>query len=249
MKLFGVSYRKARTLIESLKTHELFIYNPDKDCVFAMSLKPKDRKCYGRKGKTYSAKASYCRKLQVSEDVTLRKLVQQLRDSLLLNVVRAVAHDGFKHGEVCSLRGAQNLDNKLAPKQNYRNVIKMRKFAKSLGMSKSSASRYINRLVEEKQIAKSELLAKCVISTLNEETLSEYYKQNKRPIVPYYDKYGHWSGWLIFGYTYSIFDRKSEESFKNVIFNYKRCGTNIEPIVCCELDGSKFWDSQSALNH
>lgn len=249
MDLFGVSHRKAQKLIERLKTHELFIYNPDKDCLFAKTLKSKSKKCYGRKGKVYAAKSDYCRKLQVSDDVTLRKMVKQLRDSLLLNVVRAVAHDGFKHGKVCPPRGAQNSDKtKLATKQNFGDVIKMRNFAKSLGMSKSSASRYIKRLVEERQIAKSNLLADCVINHLNEETLYDYHKRNKRPIVPFCDKYGHWSGWVIFGFAYSISDRTAEDSFKNVIYNFKRSNSNVATCVCSELDGERYWANHYALN-
>lgn len=229
MELFGVSYKKACRVLESLKTHELFIYNERKNCVFAKSFKSKDKKYYGNRQR-YAAIADYCRKLHVFDGMTLRELVRELRNTLLLNVIHASEQDGFIVSENKSIP---------ATKPNVQRAIPQRKLARSLGMSKSSASRYINKMVDDKKVSKTEIVAECVITDLNKTTESDYRKTQTK--IPHYKvwhntKSGGWSAWVVYGRVYSILDRSASESFKNVIFNY--CYPNvIQPQTSAEIDG------------
>lgn len=228
MELFGVSYRKAQKVLKSLKTHELFIYNQRKNCVFAVSFKSPYVKRYGKHGK-FKAKAEYCRKLQVSDSITLRELVRELRNTLLMNVIHANEQDGFIVGN--------NFQS--ATKPNVQRVIPQRKLAESFGMSKASASRYINKMVEDNRVRKSDVIVECVITELNETTEEEYCKRQAK--APNYKawhniKSGGWSAWVVYGSAYSIEDRAISDSFKNVIFNY-HYPCVVEAETSAELDG------------
>jgi len=228
MGLFGVSHKKAHKVLESLRTHELFIYNPEKDCIFAKSFKSTDTKHYGKR-QIYAAKADYCRKLQVKDGMILRELVRELRNTLLLCAINASEQDGFIVSE----------NKPIATKPNVQRVIPQRKLARSLGMSKSSASRYINKMVDDKKISKTPIVAECVITDLNETTESDYRKKQTK--IPHYKvghniKSGGWSAWVVYGRVYSIMDRAISESFKNVIFNY-RYPNAFEAKTSSELDG------------
>lgn len=228
MELFRVSHKKAHNVLESLRRHELFIYNPKKDCIFAKSFKSKDVKYYGKKQR-YAAKADYCRKLQVTDGMTLRELVRELRNTLLLCAINASEQDGFIVSE----------NKSIATRPNVKRAIPQRKLARSFGMSKSSASRYINKMVDDKKVSKSEIVAECVITELNNTTESDYRKAN--PNAQHYQvwhniKHGGWSAWIIYGRVYSIMDRSISESFKNVIFNYRYPYTFV-PKTSSELDG------------
>ena len=229
MELFGVSYKKAYKVLESFRTHELFTYNQKKDCIFAKSFKSTETKYYGKRQK-YTAKADYCRKLQVTDGMTLRELVRELRNTLLLCAINASEQDGF----IVSA-------NKPIPatKPNVQRAIPQRKLARSFGMSKSSASRYINKMVDDKKVSKTQIVAECVITNLNENTESDYRKTQTK--IPHYNvwhnvKSGGWSAWVVYGRVYSIMDRTISESFKNVIFNYRYPNT-FEAQTSSELDG------------
>ena len=229
MELFGVSHKKAHKVLESLRTHELFIYNPKKDCIFAKSFKSTDTKHYGKKQR-YAAKADYCRKLQVKDGMKLRELVRELRNTLLLCAINASEQDGFIVSENKSIP---------ATKPNVKRAIPQRKLARSFGMSKSSASRYINKMVDDKKVSKTQIVAECVITDLNDVTESDYRKAHTK--IPHYRvwhniKSGGWSAWVVYGRVYSIMDRTISESFKNVIYNY-RFPCTFEPKTSCELDG------------
>lgn len=228
MELFGVSHKKAHKVLESLRRHELFIYNQKKDCVFAKSFKSAETKRYGRHGK-FAAKADYCRKLQVTDGMTLRELVRELRNTLLLCAINASEQDGFIVSE----------NKSIATKPNVQRAIPQRKLARSFGMSKSSASRYINKMVDDKKVSKTPIVAECVITELNDVTESDYRKtQTKTPHYRVWHniKSGGWSAWVVYGRVYSIMDRTINESFKNVIFNY--CYPNtFEAQTSSELDG------------
>lgn len=229
MELFGVSHKKAHKVLESLRTHELFIYNPKKDCIFAKSFKSTDTKYYGKRQR-YAAKADYCRKLKVADGMTLRELVRELRNTLLLCAINASEQDGFIVSANKSIP---------ATKPNVQRAIPQRKLARSLGMSKSSASRYINKMVDDKKVSKTQIVAECVITDLNEITESDYRKTQTK--IPHYKvwhniKSGGWSAWVVYGRVYSIIDRSISESFKNVIFNY-RYPNAFKAQTSSELDG------------
>ena len=190
MELFGVAHKKAHKVLESLRTHELFIYNPEKDCIFAKSFKSTDTKYYGKRQR-YAAKADYCRKLQVTDGMTLRELIRELRNTLLLCAINASEQDGFIVSENKSIP---------ATKPNVQRAIPQRKLARSLGMSKSSASSYINKMVDDKKVSKTQIVAECVITDLNEITESDYRKtQTKTPHYKVWHnvKSGGWSAWVV----------------------------------------------------
>lgn len=232
INLFGLSYKKACKVFNVLKTHELFIYNEKKNCVFAKSFKSKDEKRYGKHGQ-YAATSDYCRKLEVKDGMKMREVVKQLRYTLLLNAINASEHDGLIVGI--------DKNNTIATKQNAKRVIPQRKMAKAISMSKQSVSRFIKELVEIKEVGKSEIVAECVIPVLNDKTASDYYKNHLTPFIPYHDKEnGGWSGWVMRGRAYSILKRDISESFKHVIYNYKR-RTKAVLHTSSELDGEGYW--------
>jgi hypothetical protein len=156
-------------------------------------------------------------------------LVRELRNTLLLCAINASEQDGFIVSE----------NKSIATKPNVQHVIPQRKLARSLGMSKSSASRYINKMVDDKKVSKTQIVAECVIADLNETTESDYLKTQTK--MPHYKvwhniKSSGWSAWVVYGRVYSIMDRSISESFKNVIFNYRYPYT-FEPKTSSELDG------------
>jgi DNA-binding MarR family transcriptional regulator len=231
MELFGVSHKKAHKVLESLRTHELFIYNPEKDCIFAKSFKSNDVKHYGKKQR-YAAKADYCRKLQVKDGMILRELVRELRNTLLLCAINASEHDGFNTSRNKKV---------IATKQNATHLMPQRILAKVIGMSKSSVSRYIDKMEDNNVVSKTQIVAECVIPVLNEKTENEYRKNHSRKFVVWHNaSNGGWSGWWILGRGYSILKREVSESFKNVIYNYKRTN-KIVAKTSSELDGDGFW--------
>jgi DNA-binding MarR family transcriptional regulator len=231
MELFGVSHKKAHKVLESLRTHELFIYNPEKDCIFAKSFKSNDVKHYGKKQR-YAAKADYCRKLQVKDGMILRELVRELRNTLLLCAINASEHDGFNTSRNKKV---------IATKQNATHLMPQRILAKVIGMSKSSVSRYIDKMEDNNVVSKTPIVAECVIPVLNEKTENEYRKNHKRNFTVWHSvEHGTWSGWWILGRGYSILKREVSESFKNVIYNYKRTNKVVAK-TSSELDGDGFW--------
>lgn len=231
MELFGVAHKKAHKVLESLRTHELFTYNPEKDCIFAKSFKSTDKKYYGKRQK-YAAKADYCRKLQVKDGIILRELVRELRNTLLLCAINASEHDGFNTSRNKKV---------IATKQNATHLMPQRILAKVIGMSESSVSRYIDKMECNNVVSKTPIVAECVIPVLNENTESEYRKNHKRNFSVWHSaEHGTWSGWWILGRGYSILKREVSESFKNVIYNYKRTNKVVAKISS-ELDGDGFW--------
>lgn len=240
MKLFGVSYKKALRVMDSIKSHRFFIYNPKKNCLFAKSFKTKETVPYGRK-KRYEAQADFCRKLKVGDDVLLRDLVRELRNTLLIGVIqakeaRSSSQDNF------SVRGKFSNGYETDAKR----AIPQRLFASAIGLSRSSACRYIKKLEKKGDIKKGDMVAECVIHCLNEETLNEYFSLHKNDgLYAWFDvKSGSWSAWKMYGYEYAIINRPISDSYKNVIHNYKR-KTETKPETSCELDGAAYWAKHS----
>lgn len=232
MKLFGLSFKKATKVKELMRGHELFIYNQKKDCVFAKSFKSNDTKEYGKKQKYY-AKADYCRKLEVKDGISLREMVRELRNTLLLCAINASAHDGLKN--------VITKKTSFATKQNAERVIPQRVLASVIGMSRASASRYIDKMEKDNMVKKSKILVQCVVPVLNDITEREYRRVSSTNFVPMHDnKHGGWSGWLIYGKRYSIEMREISDSFKNVIYNYKRTAKFVAT-TSCELDGDGYF--------
>lgn len=220
-----------------MKEHELFIYNAEKDCLYAKSFKTQDERCYGKK-KQFAAKADYCRKLRVSEEVKLQELVKQLRETLILCVIHASEQDNF------IVDGKFNLNHVTKP--NARRAIPQRKIGEAIGLSRSSACRYTNKLIDKGDVNKGDLIGNCVIHVLNEQTLCEYRRRHPNDgLFAWYDvKSGSWSAWKIYGYEYNVQNRDVSESFKNVIYNYKY-PNSIEHETSSELDGDAYWAKHS----
>ncbi|WP_233247051.1 hypothetical protein [Prevotella sp. oral taxon 376] len=222
-ELFCVSYYKAKSLLEMAKESELFIYNEKKNCLFAKPFKSKFIITRGKRGQ-YKSAEDYVRKIDVvSEDsvfvnnrekitkVSLRKVITLLRRTLLHNVFSAEKRNELVQENKFSCNRSK------APKS-------MRCLAKSFGMSKASASRYIKGMVDDKEVSKSEMVAECVIPVLNDTTASEYTnKPYHRHFVAWYNpKSGCWSGWVNLGCKYTIIDNKVSRSFQHVIYNHKK---------------------------
>lgn len=237
MQVFNVSHKKAHKIRESLKQSGLFIYNEKKDCIFAKSFKSKDFKSYGKGGRL-KAISDYCRKLQISVknenrkiNTSLKELVRQLRETLLLCVIHASEQDNFI---------VSGLKKGYVTKPNAKRAIPQRKMANAFGLSRSSANKYINRLIERNDIKRGDMVCDCVVHCLNDDTMYEYFdKHQKEGLVAWFDeKSGSWSAWRMFGYEYNTANRQISDSFKNVIYNYKYPNV-LQAQTSCELDG--YW--------
>ena len=213
-EIFGVSYYKAQSLIESAKESELFVFNERKNCLFAKSFKNKTQKHF-KKGK-FKGTSDFCKKINTFGN--FRETVALLRDTLIESAVDAQERALLDSCATKKCSGTQ-------PKP-----ITISQFASAIGMSRTSAHRYVKRCVSKKSIRQTSSVFKCVIPTLNEETAEEYIKRFGNNFFAYLSKYG-WQGWKKIGCTYSIISRQVKESFKHVIWNHKkRCSTLILPI-------------------
>lgn len=216
-KFFHVSYAKARKLIVAFKESDLFTYNEEKDTLFAKSFKSREKVVYGWRGTNkYEAFADYCYKMQMSGEINLRYAVRELRKILILNVINAVERtrgDDFK-----SLHSGSNRVTKL-PKSS---AIPQRQLGVSIGMSRSSAARYVNELVSDGRVSKTQMVAECVIPALNDDTAQSFMKAHpgKGFFALHDTAHGGWSGWTMYGYAYSICNRKDSDAFQHVIWNY-----------------------------
>ena len=216
-RTFHISYTKAQKMIEAVKGSELFEYNEEHDFLFAKSFKSKDNKQYGRKGQ-YIAKADYCKKISECAD-SLRDVTRLLRETLLVVEIDAQTWE--------SLCGhAQKHSHREAAKE--KTPIPLRKFAKSISMSRASTSRYISRMEKDGKVSKSEIVAECVLPYYTSEKAGEWMVRhpNQKLHVWYSEKYHQFSAWINFGRKYSVTDRKLEDSFQHVIYNHaKRIST------------------------
>lgn len=237
MKFFGVSKKKkAERLIKSFAESELFVWNAEKRILYAKSFKSKEKIIYGKNGKNkYEAFADFCRKMQMQEDIKLFSAVQELRNILILNVINAV--ERFSGSNLKSIKVLQPVTEPLKS-----SAIPQRVIGKAMGMSRSSAGRYLAKLENDGRVSKTKMVAECVIPVLNETTQKAWRaKHPKRQFYVWHStEYGGWSGWVMYGYAYSISNRKDSDLFQHVIWNYdnSRRGVNqAKPVYSCELDG------------
>lgn len=233
MKFFHVSYKKAAKLIKAFKHSVFFIYNETKNCIFAKSFKSKTPVEYGHGRHKFTAFADYCRKMQLDDITNLRDAVRELRYILALCVINAI--ERTKDNLIV---GGSNNQNSFVTKPEAKMAIPQRKMAFAMGFSRSSANRYLNKMKEDKRVGKSEIVAECVIPELNETTEREWYASHpKQRLAALHDaKNGGWSGWIMFGFAYSIINRNDSDAFQHVIHNYRR-GYDFEPTCSSEIDG------------
>lgn len=213
-EVFGASYYKAQSLIDSAKESELFIYSEKKNCLFAKSFKDKTQKPF-RNGK-YWGSSDFCKKINTQGN--LRETVALLRDTLIEGAVdaqeRALLDSCAKNH--CS--------------ETHQKPITISQFASAIGMSRTSAHRYVKRCQVQGAIKQTSSVFKCVIPMLNDYTAREYISRFGNRFFAYLSKHG-WQGWKKIGCTYSIISREVKESFKNIIWNHKvRCSSlNLSP--------------------
>lgn len=222
-KLICVSYYKAKKLLEAAKQSNFFIFNEKKNSLYAKPFKSKVIITRGKHGQYQSAE-DFVRKIDIQAEhtayvdgkekiisVSLRKVVVILRRTLLENAIGAEERERVKSRKAVSC----NPDTKPIP---------MRSLAKSFGMSKSSASRYIKGMVDDKEVSKSEMVTEYVIPNLNDTTTQEYLNRpyHRRFIAWCNPKTGHWSGWTNLGCRYAITNSKVKDSFQHVIYNHKK---------------------------
>lgn len=236
MGCLGVSYKKAKKVIDRMKESDLFVYNEKKNCVFASSFKSNTLMIYGRKKyKKYRAYADGCRKVEVEDNDTLRTMKRKFREYLLIRALHANEHDHFNVGVY-----------PIVTKQNIERANSYRKIGAIIGLGKSSGGRYVNKLIGEKRVSKSEIVAECVIAELNEETEAEWYKNHPgRKFQAWHNPNGGWSGWLVYGFVYTLESQHDLKAMKHVIWNHAGRFTNPTDEGCGTPDGDKYWSKHS----
>lgn len=213
-RTFGCSYKKAQKMIEAVKDSPLFVYDDKHDYLFAKSFKSKEDKHYGKNGK-FVAHADFCKKIYESAN-TLRDVTRLLRETLLANVMVA------QQRELLGSNAKQTQSNGKAAQSKA--PIALRKFAKSISMSKSSAGRYISRMAKDDKVSKSEIVAECVLTYYTAEKADEWMRNHpkKRLQVWFSEKYRQFTAWITYGRMYSLNDGNFDRSFRNVIYNHRK---------------------------
>lgn len=213
-RTFGCSYKKAQKMIEAVKDCGLFLYNEEHDFLFAKSFKSKEDKHYGKNGK-FVAKADFCKKIYESAN-TLRDVTRLLRETLLANVMVA------QQRELLGGNAKQTQSNGKATRSKA--PIALRKFAKSINMSKSSAGRYISKMAKDGKVSKSEIVAECVLPYYTSEKANEWMTNHphQRLWIWFSEKYHQFTAWITYGRMYSLNDGNFDRSFRNVIYNHRK---------------------------
>ena len=213
-RTFGCSYKKAQKMIEAVKDSPLFVYDDKHDYLFAKSFKSKEDKHYGKNGK-FVAKADFCKKIYESAN-TLRDVTRLMRETLLANVMVA------QQRELLGGNAKQTQSNGKAAQSKA--PIALRKFAKSINMSKSSAGRYISRMAKDDKVSKSEIVAECVLPYCTADKAAAWMENHPRQRLQVWfsEKYHQFTAWITYGRMYSLTDGNLDRSFRHVIFNHMK---------------------------
>lgn len=213
-RTFGCSYKKAQKMIEAVKDCHLFVYNEEHDFLFAKSFKTKEVKHYGKNGK-FIANADFCKKIYESAN-TLRDVTRLLRETLLANVMVA------QQRELLGGNAKQTQSNGKAARRKA--PIALRKFAKSINMSKSSAGRYLSGMAKDGKVSKSEIVAECVLPYYTSDKSAAWMEKHpgQRLQVWFSEKYHQFTAWITYGRMYSLTDGNLDRSFRHVIFNHMK---------------------------
>lgn len=213
-RTFGCSYTKAQKMIEAVTNCNLFVYDERHDFLFAKSFKNDEVKHYGKNGK-FLAKADFCKKIYESAN-TLRDVTRLLRETLLANVMVA------QQRELLGGNAKENQTNRKEPRSKA--PITLRKFAKSISMSKSSAGRYLSKMAKDKKVSKSEIVAECVLPFYTSEEAAVWMENHpgQRLQVWFSEKYRQFTAWITYGRMYSLNDGNLDRSFRNVIYNHTK---------------------------
>lgn len=212
-RTFGCSYKKAQKMIEAVKDCPLFVYDGKHDYLFAKSFKSKEDKHYGKNGK-FVAHADFCKKIYESAN-TLRDVTRLLRETLLANVM--VAQQRELLGSNAQIQSDGKAARSKAP-------IALRKFAKSIGMSKASAGRYISKMAKDGKVSKSEIVAECVLPYYTGEKAAAWVENHPRQRLQVWfsEKYRQFTAWITYGRIYSLTDGALDRSFRHVIYDHMK---------------------------
>lgn len=208
MRLFHVSNIKAKRLLQDAKNSPLFSYSERTNQLRANTFKDKSVKV-AKNGIRYIS--DYCYKLE-RKVYSIKELCRIITDILIKNAIHAVQMDkllksGIKNQVPCAKKG-----------------LNMRKLSRLSGVSLSSVSRAIGKMWQNKEIERTRPHAKLVISSVNEETVSEWNKKSaSKPF--FYNKKDN-SGWVFMPAEYTLNDIKTR--FTHVIYSHsKRKTTNV----------------------
>ena len=231
MDILGISYKKAVKVIEYMKNDPLFNYNQKRNCVYVGSIKGEMPEVYHRR-KKYNALAANCVKVNVSEVDSLRRITCELRNKLLILAMRQKESGSLLVG-----------GSSIATEQAIEHALSLRKLGATFGMSRSSACRYVTGLVNAKRVGKSEIVAECVINDLDSKSESDWYKSHpNQKFAVWHNSYGGWSGWVVYGYVYSVLSVDDAKSFQHIILNHKgRITPTARDQFCNTPDGEGFW--------
>lgn len=216
MGILHCGYYQAKEILEDIKESPLFCVCEEKGVIFAKPLRSGEmfqfKKCAPTK-KDFVYKLEYDK----SQPHTLRELKKVVRRIMLMNRVLGKQRATFKAKE-------KNVELSLR-----RQVLRQGTLAREIGLSKSSVSRYLKTLRNDKIVSKSEIVAECVIPHLTDETSRQWYEKHPnhgRFIALHNDKAGVWQGWVTYGCVYSLDSQEEERKFLHVLYNHKkRVGT------------------------
>lgn len=200
MSLFHVAHGKAKGLIEGAKQSDLFYFDEKRNYLKVNSFK--DNILKKSKG-GFLYKSDYCYKLE-KDNFTIKALTKIITEILIKNAINAVDRNNFTKS---------NKNHCCVP-------LSQRKLGNIAGISRSQVSKITKKMSETKIITKKRARMECVISSVNDKSVSEWQsKTGKRKfILNPYDN----SGWIIIPCKYSINNRQESDRFKNVIYTYKK---------------------------
>lgn len=230
MSLLHVGYYKAEELIKAAKgNNKLFRYYSSTNTLIARNYKSYSEIKKDKHGQTIHQ--MYCIKFAIREEFHLRSIVKEMRQALILCTVNVIErtykfHEGVNATPLCGSERA----------------LTQRKLGNITGMSRSTARRYTNELVEKKDLAMEKGGLKLVLSCLSDEAINNSGYNPKDLIVSL--KTG--LAYIFIPNQYSTLNRATNGRFGNIIYNHKLRLKSQPPkkrkvdntIVCsCEVEG------------
>jgi len=212
-----ISFSKAKRIIELSMDDKLFYHYNDR--VLVKSFKSKQVKI-DRRGRKYTS--DYCQKIKIKE-CTFKELYNIL----------------FISGNVLGVISGK--ERRSISKGNTGDVeLTQREIANATGLSRGYIAKITNKLSFQGKIKKSKAMFVLAISSVNEQTVSEFFKTGHKRFI--YNPKDN-SGWLIKPCRYSVIERNISESFKHVIYNSldRIKGNPIANANVC-IDGTEYLD-------
>ena len=221
MRLLHVSNAKARRLLQDAKSSPLFSFSEKHNQLRVNSFKNKSVKV-AKNGMRYIS--DYCYKLE-RKVYTIKDLCRIISDILIKNAIHAVQMDKLLKSGVSNTRSCA------------KKGLNMRKLSRISGISLSSVSRTIGRMWNDREIEKTRHHARLVISSVNEQTVSEW--RNNHGSIPFFHNKKDNSGWQFVASEYTLND--TDIRFTNVIYSHsKRKTANAST---CASDVERFYST------